>query len=256
MLAQDPVLDPVGKDVGLDLVGGLAPTIAALVPFPVALCQPRAAVQGDPAHQLGRHVVLGLAAGLPDPLVGLVPDLRRAVDLIGDDRPDRGRDLPVGLRVDVEGVDERAVDVVLTLVEGAVSDPDRTGPAVAGEVVERRFGQVALAADAVHDLELVAVREADVADVTREVLSLGVEAEHVQAPERERRVADPAEAVVPVALAPRGLRERRGGGGEHRPAGRVAERLQGQRRALQVDPPRMVGSCRLRASGASTRWSR
>ena len=241
MLAQDPVLDPVGEDVGLDLVGALAPPVPALIPLAVAFCQPRAAVQGDPAHQLGGHVVLGLAAGLPDPLVGLAPGLRRGVDLIRDDRPDRGRDLAVGLRVDVEGVDERAIDVVLTLVEGAVPDPDRTGAAVAGEVVERRFGQVALAADAVHDLELVAVPEADVADVAGEVLRLGVEAEHVQAPEGEGRVADPAVAVVPVALAPRRLRERGGGGGEHRSAWRVAERLQGQRRALQVDPPRMVG---------------
>jgi hypothetical protein len=185
--------------------------------------------------------VLGLAAGLPDPLVGLAPGLRRGVDLIRDDRPDRGRDLAVGLRVDVEGVHERAVDVVLALVEGAVPDPHRTGAAVPGEVVERRFGQVALAADAVHDLELVAVRETDVRDIAGEVLRLGVESEHVQAPEGEGRVADPAVAIVPVALTPRRLRERGGCGGEHHSAWRVAEPLQGQRRALQVDPPWMVG---------------
>ncbi len=50
---------------------------AELVP-PRALGQPRAAVQRHPAHQLRGHVVLGLAARLPDPLIGLLPDRERA----------------------------------------------------------------------------------------------------------------------------------------------------------------------------------
>ena len=45
------------------------------------------AVQRDPAHELGRHVVLRRAARLPDPLVGLAPDARRALRLGLHERP-------------------------------------------------------------------------------------------------------------------------------------------------------------------------
>ena len=57
---------------------------------------------------------------------------------------------------------------------------------------------------------------------------------------RERRVAHPAVAVVPVALAAGRLGQRRGRG-RHRRAGRgVGESLQRQRRALQMLAPAMV----------------
>ena len=46
------------------------PFQAVLVPD--AVREATAPVDGDPAHQLGGDVVLGLAAPLPDPLVGLL----------------------------------------------------------------------------------------------------------------------------------------------------------------------------------------
>ncbi len=95
-------------------------------------------------------------------------------------------------------------------------------------------------ADPVHDLQ-VRVVLADVDDEAHEVARLAVEAEGVQCPEAEGRVADPAEAVVPVALAPRRLRQRGGGGGDDRAGRRVGEALEDEGRALQVDPPGVVG---------------
>ncbi len=57
------------------------------------------------------------------------------------------------MELDVEGVEDHSPDVVLLLIPGAVAHPDRTGPAVAGQVVQGVLGQVAFPADAVHDLE-------------------------------------------------------------------------------------------------------
>jgi hypothetical protein len=51
--------------------------------------------------------------------------------------------------VDEGGVEDGAPDVVLELVPGPVADPDRARVLVAGEVVQPRLGEVALAVDAV-----------------------------------------------------------------------------------------------------------
>ena len=78
-------------------------------------------------------------------------------------------------------------------------------------------------------------------DEAHEVARLLVEAERVQGPEAEGRVADPAVAVVPVALAAGRLRQRGGRRGDDRPGRRVGEALEHQGRALQVDAPGVVG---------------
>src|ERR1700746_4015802 len=104
--------------------------------------------------------------------------------------------------MDVDGVEERSPDVVLPLVVGAVADSHRLGAAVAGEMVQSLLRELALMVDPVHDLQVRAV-PADVDDEAHEVARLVIEAERVQGPEGEGRVADPAEAVVPVAFAAR-----------------------------------------------------
>ena len=108
----------------------------------------------DPAHHLGRREVLGVAADLPDALVGLLPVLQGVVDEGGEPFP-HGRDdhAGAGVELDVEGVEDHAPHVVLLLVPGTVADPDRAGAAVAGQVVEGVLGEVAFPADAVHDLQ-------------------------------------------------------------------------------------------------------
>src|SRR5690606_23821448 len=59
--------------------------------------------------------------------------------------------------------------------------------------------------------------------------------------QRHRGVADPRVAVVPVAVAARGLRQRRRRRGRDRAGGRERQALEGQRAALQVAAPRVVG---------------
>ena len=182
----------------------------------------------------------GLAAGLPDPLVRIGPGRDRRLDLFADQLPvGFGAGPPQRFLVQVDRVEQRAPDVVLVLVVGAVADPHRSRPAVAPEVVEGALGQVLLAADPVHDLQ-VRVLAADFEDEFHERLRLLAEAERVQGPEAEGGVADPAVAVVPVPFPAGRLRQRGGRRGDDRPGRGVGQPLQDQRRALKVDPPGMV----------------
>ena len=151
-------------------------------------------------------------------------------------------------RVQQDRVQHRAVDVVLALVERAVADAHRARAGVAGQVVARRLGQVATPVDAVHDLQRAVVVGLEVADELHELVGLPVEVEPVQRLQRERRVAHPRVAVVPVALAARRLGQRRrrrrdGGAGRH-----VGEALDRQRRALDRLAPAVVGDRRARLS--------
>ena len=96
-----------------------------------------------------------------------------------------------------------------------------------------------LAADPVHDLQILTL--ADLRQEVEEVVGLPVEAERVEAPQHERRVAHPRVAVVPVAVAARRLGQRRRRRGQQRAGRRVGQALERQRRALQRLAPRVVG---------------
>src|SRR5205809_1865747 len=97
-----------------------------------------------------------------------------------------------------------------------------------------------LAADAVHDLQILLLSR-DVRDEVEEIIGLAVEAQRVEAPQHEGAVADPRVAVVPVALAADGLGQRRGRRREQRARRAVRQPLEGQRAALQVALPWVLG---------------
>ena len=233
-----PLVDPVGEDVLLDLLGGQLPLVR-LVDLAADPGQLGPSVDSDPAHDLGRGEVLQRAPDLPDPGVRLAPVLQRLVHLLVQDRPDPAVQVVGGLGVQVDRVQQRTPDVVLLLRVRGVADPDRPGVGVPRQVVELVLGQVPLAGDAVHDLQLV-VPVGDVGDEGEEVQRLPVEADRVEPPERERGVPDPGEPVVVVAPSARRLRQRRGAGRGDRPGRRVGQPLQGEGAALQVGPPRVV----------------
>jgi hypothetical protein len=93
--------------------------------------QLRRAVERHPAHELRGDVVLGLAAGLPDHLIGLLPDRGGALGLGLDDRPQPPRQSLAAPRMKEDRIQHGAVDVALALVEGAVADAHRPGASVA-----------------------------------------------------------------------------------------------------------------------------
>ena len=190
--------------------------------------------------------MLRLAARLPDPLVGLAPDARRALRLRLDDRPQPPREPLAAARVQQDRVQRGAVDVVLALVERAVADPHRARAGVAGELVDRRLGQVAAPVDAVHDLQRAVGVGLEVGDELHELVGLPVEVQPVQRLQREGRVADPGVAVVPVALAARRLGQRGGERGDRRAGRHVREALDRERRALDRLAPAVVGDPRAR----------
>ena len=78
----------------------------------------------------------------------------RRLRLLEDDRRHLLGHALAGLRVDVDRVEQGAVDVVLALLVGGVADPHRLRSDVAVQVVERLLGQLRLAADPEHDLGL------------------------------------------------------------------------------------------------------
>ncbi len=192
--------------------------------------------------------MLRIAAHLPDPLVRLRCVRDRVVDQSGDAVPHGRRYRAPAVRVCDEGVEQHAPHVVLLLVVGAVTCAHRTRVQVAREVVEGVLGEVGLTPDPVHDLQVpsvVAGRRGHGFEHEREVLErLPVEAECVQGAEHERAVADPGEAVVPIPLTARRLRQRRRARGHDRARRRVAQALQRQRATFDVRTPGMVGDSR------------
>ena len=184
--------------------------------------------------------MLRLTAHLPYPTVGRLPVFNRALHRALQDRPHDLRQVVARLGVQVHRVEHRAPHVVLLLVVRAVADPDRLRSLVSAEVIESLLSQLVLAADAVHDLE-VFLAGRDVRDEIEEVVRLAGKAERVKAPQHEGAVADPRVAVVPVALAADGLRQRRGRRRKKRAGRAVREALERQRAALEVALPRVFG---------------
>ena len=184
--------------------------------------------------------MLRLPARLPDALVGVLPHLRRALRLGLDDRPEPPREALAAARVEQDGVEHRTEDVVLALVERAVPEPHRVGPGISRELVPRGLGQVAAPVDPVHDLERSVLVRLDVGDELHELVGLPVEIQEVQRLQRERRVAYPGVAVVPVALPARRLGQRCGERSDRGAGGHVRQALDRERRALDHGPPAMV----------------
>ena len=210
-------------------------------PCPADLGQLGGPVQGDPAHQLGRHVVLRLAPRLPDALVRFTPDRDRAIGLRLNDRPQSAWEALAAPGVEEDRVEDRAEHVVLALVERAVADPHRASARIPTEVIQRRLGQVSPAVDAVHDLKRAVRVRFEVGDELHELVGLPVEVHVVQRLQGEGRVPYPRVPVVPVPLPARRLGQRRGEGGDRRPGGHVGEALDRQRRPLDRVPPAVVG---------------
>ena len=184
--------------------------------------------------------MLQLATNLPDARVRFSPVLERGFDLLAQDGPDAPIEVVSHLRVEIDGVEKRTPDVVLHLAVRSVADTHRSRTGIPRQVVERGLGEFTLPPDPVHDLQVV-VALGDVGDEGEEVDGLPVEAERVHPPQRERRVPDPRVAVVVVARAADRLGQRRGRGRRYRPRRRVRQPLEGERAALEVAAPRMVG---------------
>jgi len=110
-----------------------------------------------PAHQLGVEQVAGLAADFPDALVLFPPPADGGVGGGGEELPGDRVELAELVDQQLGGAEQLAVDVKLPPPPRAVADPDRAAVPPPGQVRQFPFGQVPLAADAEHDLQVRSV---------------------------------------------------------------------------------------------------
>lgn len=85
-----------------------------------------ATVERDPGHHFGRDEVLGLAADLPNAVIGLVPALTDDLDDAAEKLPEGQADLTAVTVVEPGGVEQVAVGVELELGERGIADADRS----------------------------------------------------------------------------------------------------------------------------------
>ena len=153
-----------------------------------------------------------LATDLPDALVRVTPASGRRV---GERHEEPQRRLVDALEVlgQLPGsVEQLAVHVELALAPRPVADAHGSAVTPAGEVRKVPLGEVTLTADAEHDRQVDALvhrgRSSSRHEVEELVGFVGAGGDP-QRLDREAGIADPGVAVVPVALAARGLRQRR-----------------------------------------------
>ena len=173
--------------------------------------------------------MLALALELPDPVVRLPTQIPDAVGQRFDHVPEFGRDEAALALINGHAVDHRAEDVELPLAGGAVADANRPSAFEARQVLEVLLGQVRVAIHPVEDLHREVMVVGTIPDPVDEVHRLLLEAGAKERRDAIGRVAEPAVAVIPIAIAARILRDRRGWRGQQGTGRRVGEQLDHQR---------------------------
>ena len=201
-------------------------------------------VQGHPAHDLGVGEVAPWPAHLPDALVRLGPRGLEPLHEVRQHAPGvAGAAAEPELHPGEGSVHQLAIDVELELLGGGVADPDRSRTLVAGKPGQLELGEPPLAADAVDGAEVVRAPGHAPQQPVAPGQGLVAIAALEQRVEGERRVAYPAETVVPVPHAPEALGERRRRSSDDASGGLEGQCLQRQERADHRLPPRpLVGA--------------
>ena len=142
----------------------------------------------------------------------------------------------------MHGVGDLAVHVELELRRGRVPDPDGLRALVPGKPSDLVLGEAPLARGPVHDLELIGRSGHRAQQPVAPSPRLLVVSEADERVQRERRVTQPAVAVVPVAHAADPLGQRRGRRRDDPAGRRVRERLERDRRAVHQLRVALVGA--------------
>ncbi len=201
------------------------------------------AVDRHPGHHFRMHEVAALAANFPDAVVRLDPDFFEMADQRALQIPAAssfGKAFAARL---VKGIEHFAIDVELKLLGGGVADAHGLGTFIAGELRQLEFGKAALAGDAVHDLHLLGAS----GDGAKQPIAPGFgfvgEAGFHERVKREGGIAQPAEAVIPVAYAADFFGQGGGGGGDDAAGLVMSERFQRDKRAKNGFAYRAFGLC-------------
>src|SRR3974390_3270323 len=124
--------------------------------------------------------MLWLCASPPESLVGVAPDTGGALRLRLADRPETAWQALVSPGMEQDRVEDGAEDIVLALTEGGIAHANPARTCITREVVPHRFGQLAAAVDAVHDLQRAVLGRVDVGDELHELVRFPVQFEPVE----------------------------------------------------------------------------
>ena len=168
-------------------------------------------------------------AHFPDTLVGFTP-------MRGDELGDGGEQAPILLvemaaesLVHQREIQDLPVRIDLQLQIRAVAGAHWCAAFVAFEMIERLLFELQCAVDSVHRPHVRQRTCARAQQIIVEALRFAAVAEHRQCVQRERAVAHPAVAIVPVTFAADLFGQRRGGCGDHGAGGRKGQHLQRER---------------------------
>src|SRR5215211_4005462 len=222
-----PLVVPVRLDLLPDLVPLLAEEVDRDLQVP-GFVHLDEAIERNPAQDLRVGVMEAPGASLPDPLIRLAPaPTYRAAQTV-EHSARVAVEAPAAVQEPGGAVDDLSVDVELELTLGVVADPHRARPREAFQMHQLPLGHPRLAEHVVEHLELRPGQARCVQQPAEEGLRLLPVAECEQGAQRERGVAQPAVAVVPVPYATKPLGE---GGGRRRDksaGGRVGHQFQCQ----------------------------
>src|SRR5919198_5700558 len=108
-----------GHNLLIDLVANLQPFLPVGGERPL-IGQPQAAIDSDPAHELGIDEMAPPFASLPDAFIFPPPVMADPVDQPSEVRPELRRDRTSVLIVQIDRIHQLAVDVQLQLIVSAI----------------------------------------------------------------------------------------------------------------------------------------
>jgi hypothetical protein len=172
------------------------------------------------------------AASFPNAVVGALPDGFEMIEEEHEDAEVVGSVTCHAVERVVEGVEEFSIDVELELFGGGVAHTDGSRIFVAWEPSDFPLDELALAFEAIHDLDLIGAAGDGAEEPVLPGGSFFVVAGGGHSEKGEGGVAEPAEAVVPVARAAEALGKRGGDGGDLTAGGTKGHGLEGDEGAL------------------------
>src|SRR5712671_4766898 len=168
-------------------------------------------VEGNPCHYLGMCEVLRRAAYFPNPLVRLKPDLRQVTEpTVADRNRAINRWQTMAVR-HIQSIEDLAIHVELCLLHRGIADPHRPRAFVPGQPWHLPLRQPALAAEPIHDLQLVRAARDGAQQPIPPCAGLVIKSRMHQSQQGEGGIAQPAIAIIPIPRAADLLRERGGG---------------------------------------------
>src|SRR5687768_17044237 len=102
--------------------------------------EPHAAIDRHPAHQAGVEKFLAAATHFPNSLVRLLPVFADPINEADEVLPKVMRDRRAPFIVEINGVQELAMDVELELIPGGIADANRLRAAISAEMREDLLG--------------------------------------------------------------------------------------------------------------------